>query len=189
MRAFIVAFLLAVCGSAHAGLGIGVTPYPGPGVQGNSGSTPTQILAAANESTSSPTATNLDQVNAKGQSFTVSQTVTLDSIQISGTSGTTQNVTIRVGTDANLGAYLEEATASLNPNTTWQTVSFAGTTTLSAGTTYYFGAVRNTTGNWYISRNSADVYAGGVYHLAASGWSMVLTSGYDLQFKIYGTTL
>lgn len=148
----------------------------------------TEITVAEQTSTDGGHRIYITTGDTCGQSFTVSQNCLLTSITIGvDTLDGAADCIMRVGTSQDLSAtYLEEA--SNVPTTTGDfTYIFAGTTSLSTGTTYYF-MIRNADALFSdladIEYQSTDLYANGTRQ-DGDDWSCSDDTG-DLRFTVKG---
>lgn len=137
-----------------------------------------------------------------GQPFTVSNTsavTSVDAYYLAKNGSPTDNVLCDIYSDSggSPGSILETSSTSIDSSTLPargtvgpQTFTFAGTTTLTAGTTYWlvFRRSGSVSANfaWYGIGNTAIPFS--VYHYYnGTNWSSTGSAGYNMDFALYGT--
>lgn len=124
---------------------------------------------------------------AKGQSISYASPWSLYSIRLYfGYVPTGGTVTVRIGTSANLGTYIEEWAAVSVPSAGWVEFVSVLNSAYSASTTYYFGLIENS-GDIYVGVDSSSPsYSGGAYVPAGSTWAMGSPdTGIDMTAQVF----
>lgn len=160
------------------------------------GSCTTQSASVSQTSTNNEYETWLSggSQQTRGQSFTVSGTIELYSIIITGnvSTGGSGNATLRLGESSNLtSGYTQVGPVAYSSATPieYEFVFSEPRPTLYASTTYYFGISTDATavGNaLYIAKQDSDIYANGsVWLPTLTQWDMETeTTTRDLWFKV-----
>jgi hypothetical protein len=143
-------------------------------------------VAAITSDTAGDTGVVSLTANALGQSFTISSSTPIHSIEVyAGYATAGSDATIRIGTAKDLSTYVVECTINDATNLAWNLCGMtAGEVTLEAGT-YYWGAVE-TAGDFRLTYDRTAAYADGIKTLAtgSSGWLLGNDDTYDFWFKI-----
>jgi len=140
--------------------------------------------------TAGPNSIDMISDVARGQSFKVTNTSHLYSIQVELSGGGTASdcATLRWGTSANLssGALGTRQVCNIGVKGYVEFVLQNSTNELTSDNTYYFGLVEDS-GAIILYRNEYDVYANGAYYYGTAGaaWNMSNTATYDVNFKVF----
>ena len=132
--------------------------------------------------------TEILQADAKGQSFVPDSDCILSAVQFPVASGSTaQDLTMRIGTSADLSTYLAEYTSSvIADDSGMATITTDRTLRLTGGSKYYLGLIRATADKYFVRVNLSDQYDAGEFLASSSGWAMTETPAYDMNFIIWG---